>query len=784
MAEKTKSNIQDKLKSYMLSDDFQKLSPRTQERLSNYYESTTNIKVDTVVQQRRRGQKNLKTGNKSLYELTGQDFAKIGKFAGIFTGDLAAFSDWADITKPPGYYESEGRLGVSAANAAAFGAPERLARASGIEIRPEGGGGPAGVGTAIGMITGGPTRLASAVGERFFPLAFRFPKLASFAQKLRLAALEGAVFGATDITGKESITPIERSAKIGTYAAGGLVAGAGSSIASASSKIIGSTFRAAGGISKHTVDIIRKYGDKVWNPIKGDAEYIGKNLVPRIKDAISTTLEKGKNALPFLKELGLDNNTAARISQRGFERVKQNGTNKAYETLIQDIDDGLLTLKKEADSKFYNMIKNHPNIEFNPTRWYYGLRKILQGYRLVDLKGNITQDAYKTGVSTIDKLVRLYEDYTSKTKVGNVLRTKINPKQFDLLKIQLENAIGKTPQVNRHIYQLNDNLTKDAIQALPERKEASRLFSKFKPFYDRYFQKKAIEINKLHHITTLGSREKQSLEQLNKVLPEKYRFIETAKDIHNYEDIIKIITPWLDDKTLQTRMFETRIPENYVQRQRFSSIMKSLGRNDIIDDLSMHLAHMDFLNEVASPIMGAGSITSLRRGFTGIIAQKALKGYYKWGYPKVTAMAAILKNTSIKPGIASSLILRPVIGEISDSNTEANAEEIHSGKASFYGNGEKLNKFTASGEKFNPNNNTAAMYDIPFGSKVRVTNKDNNKSTIVKINDRGPNKRLNRAIDLSRGAFEKIADKKKGLIDVDIEVLSTPLKKGKMKGGK
>ena len=98
-------------------------------------------------------------------------------------------------------------------------------------------------------------------------------------------------------------------------------------------------------------------------------------------------------------------------------------------------------------------------------------------------------------------------------------------------------------------------------------------------------------------------------------------------------------------------------------------------------------------------------------------------------------------------------------------------EEVKVGTASWYGGGEKLNKYTASGEEFDPNKLTCASWDYPFGTKLLVTNLENGKSVVVRVNDRGPAKRLKRIIDLSREAFRRIADLKKGLIKVKIKVL-------------
>ena len=55
----------------------------------------------------------------------------------------------------------------------------------------------------------------------------------------------------------------------------------------------------------------------------------------------------------------------------------------------------------------------------------------------------------------------------------------------------------------------------------------------------------------------------------------------------------------------------------------------------------------------------------------------------------------------------------------------------------------------------NPSAMTAAHRSLPFGTKVRVTNKRNGKSVVVRINDRGPFIR-GRVLDLSRGAAHEL----------------------------
>ncbi|MEU3352816.1 septal ring lytic transglycosylase RlpA family protein [Streptomyces sp. NPDC037389] len=77
---------------------------------------------------------------------------------------------------------------------------------------------------------------------------------------------------------------------------------------------------------------------------------------------------------------------------------------------------------------------------------------------------------------------------------------------------------------------------------------------------------------------------------------------------------------------------------------------------------------------------------------------------------------------------------------------------------------------TASGEPFDSEAMAAASRDLPFGTEVRVTNAENGESVTVRINDRGPTD-TSRCIDLTRGAFARIADTDRGLTEVTLEVL-------------
>lgn len=91
------------------------------------------------------------------------------------------------------------------------------------------------------------------------------------------------------------------------------------------------------------------------------------------------------------------------------------------------------------------------------------------------------------------------------------------------------------------------------------------------------------------------------------------------------------------------------------------------------------------------------------------------------------------------------------------------------GVASYYAH-DFHGKLTSNGERFDMNDLTAAHRTFPFGTKVRVTNLENNKIVLVRVNDRGPFVE-GRIIDLSLGAAKEIDLIQTGTASVRLEVL-------------
>jgi peptidoglycan lytic transglycosylase len=140
-------------------------------------------------------------------------------------------------------------------------------------------------------------------------------------------------------------------------------------------------------------------------------------------------------------------------------------------------------------------------------------------------------------------------------------------------------------------------------------------------------------------------------------------------------------------------------------------------------------------------------------------------------------LAAQPPNT---PGtaIAKQEIARPEKGNGTKNSVQVKAVRHHHkrtanlyqvGTASWYG--KQFNgKTTASGEPYDMFQFTAAHRQLPLGTLVKVTNLDNGRSVVVRVNDRGPVPRT-RIIDLSYGAARMIGLPGHGIEPVSLEIV-------------
>jgi rare lipoprotein A len=108
-----------------------------------------------------------------------------------------------------------------------------------------------------------------------------------------------------------------------------------------------------------------------------------------------------------------------------------------------------------------------------------------------------------------------------------------------------------------------------------------------------------------------------------------------------------------------------------------------------------------------------------------------------------------------------------------DTPAPSQAHEVpafaQNGKVSWYGPGFHGRR-TANGEVFDTNEMTMAHRSLAFGSKVRVTNLDNGRSIVVRVNDRGPYVR-GRIADLSHAAALRLGFVEDGVVHARIELI-------------
>lgn len=128
--------------------------------------------------------------------------------------------------------------------------------------------------------------------------------------------------------------------------------------------------------------------------------------------------------------------------------------------------------------------------------------------------------------------------------------------------------------------------------------------------------------------------------------------------------------------------------------------------------------------------------------------------------------------------IVSAVIAVMLVLGFRDALSKEMNNALITGKASWYGKHDPTDPMphgkNADGTVFNENAFTCAMRSRNFGHYYRITNLHNGKSVIVKHADYGPAKKyrgrkLNRVIDLTKAAFKKISDLRKGVIRVRVE---------------
>jgi rare lipoprotein A len=148
---------------------------------------------------------------------------------------------------------------------------------------------------------------------------------------------------------------------------------------------------------------------------------------------------------------------------------------------------------------------------------------------------------------------------------------------------------------------------------------------------------------------------------------------------------------------------------------------------------------------------------------TSVVSQRT-------GHVAPTREAALEREHEPRPVVHRH---RPVsvarLHEPERSEPAKHASRVSSGSrgvASFYSGGQE----TASGERFDPHELTAAHPTLPFGTRLQVTNVETGRSVMVRVNDRGPFVK-GRVVDVSYSAAEALGMLHSGVADVKVDVV-------------
>ena len=118
--------------------------------------------------------------------------------------------------------------------------------------------------------------------------------------------------------------------------------------------------------------------------------------------------------------------------------------------------------------------------------------------------------------------------------------------------------------------------------------------------------------------------------------------------------------------------------------------------------------------------------------------------------------------------VASLLWITPMSAVSQRATVKSKAKKLkiqYIGTASWYGE-QRQGRKMANGKPFDCHKLTAASWYFPLGTVIRVENVKNGESVVVTITDRGPNLRLNRILDLSEAAAERLGYVGQGLTPV------------------
>ena len=423
----------------------------------------------------------------------------------------------------------------------------------------------------LATVGGGAGRLAGGVFGKLAPLAKK-----GLAGKVARAAASGATFGAatTAPTKEEYGTGVATNAAFG---AAFPVAGAGLKFAGKGTKEFGKFIsKNVGGITDSTREIINRLGpERVFEPIKAQADYIGKVIVPKLRDKIIGVVGKADiGSRAVLRNLGFDDKEILRLAQVNPQYKAR--LNKVLSGDPINIKSGIDEISKDASERFAAvMSRQNPNTAIDVKTFYYKLRGSLKKAGWLGPSGEAIEKVGKNPVR--EQLLSIYNYLNSTVKgkaAGGYQGFKVNIPEYE----NLRNAIDSAYSGNK----ANDYL-------LPE----------------------------------LGSSIRDSAAKTIKGLDKVNVFYRDAAALSELESK-GLLSKALDPASLESKLMSIK----NVERPNKAQPIRTVIGDELYDDVLAHFANRDF--GLVSDIPGAGGgIYTGRSGLRKIAASGATKAYYK-----------------------------------------------------------------------------------------------------------------------------------------------------------
>ena len=137
------------------------------------------------------------------------------------------------------------------------------------------------------------------------------------------------------------------------------------------------------------------------------------------------------------------------------------------------------------------------------------------------------------------------------------------------------------------------------------------------------------------------------------------------------------------------------------------------------------------------------------------------------------------RNLCVKQVVSVFADLKFIVFVLLCSIATCMSAQVYNGKASYYGPGFHGRK-CANGDIYDMYKMTCAHKTLPFGTRLKITNKNNGKSAIVEVTDRGPYAK-GRIVDLSKASSMELDMVAAGVVNVTVEVLGEEKRKPEAK---